>query len=166
MEVADSPLFAGLTASAWRDVLGRMKAPGDYLCREGTLPDRLYLIEDGVVEVIVGAGANAQVDRHLRRGDILGEMGLLSGEPRSASIRAALPTRTLELYRSTFADIIQRYPSILLNISRVLVERQRRSLTWLSPRGRDNFILLMIGRGAERLAQELIELCRQAFRKA
>lgn len=166
MEVADSPLFAGLTSRAWRHVLGRMQprqfAAGDYVCREGDTSDRLYLIEAGVVEVIVGEGAGARVIRHLRRGDIFGEMGLLSGEPRSASIRAALPTRTLELDRSAFADIIQRYPGILLNISRVLVERQRRSLRWLSPRGRENFILLMIGRGTERLAEELLELCRQA----
>jgi NTE family protein len=166
MELADSPLFAGLTPRGWRYVLGRMKArsfvAGEYVCREGDTSDRLHLIEDGVVEVIVGEGASAQLIRHLRRGDILGEMGLLSGEPRSASVRAALPTRTLELDRSAFADIIHRYPNVVLNISRVLVERQRRSLRWLSPRRRDNFILLMIGRRTERLAQELIELCRQA----
>jgi hypothetical protein len=68
----------------------------------------------------------------------------------------------MELDRSAFADIIHRHPNILLNISRVLVERQRRSLRWLSPRGRDVFILLMIGRGTEAIAQELVELCRQA----
>jgi NTE family protein len=164
MDLAASPLFAGLEPRLCKDILGRMKArhyaAGEYICREGDTSDRVYLIEGGVVEVIVGEGATAHLVGHLRRGDIFGEMGLLSDEPRSASILAALPTLALELDRAAFADIINRYPNILLNISRVLVERQKKSLRSLAPRKRDDFTLLMIGRGTERLAQELIMLCR------
>ena len=79
MEVAEALLFAGLPAGAWRDVLRRMRrrrfVAGAYVGREGDVSDRLYLIQDCVVEVIVGEGASAQMIGHLRRGDIFGEMG-------------------------------------------------------------------------------------------
>ena len=166
MDLTASPLFTGLRPEAWNNVLGRMRArnyaTGEHICREGDVSDRLYLIESGVVEVILGEGAAARVIGHLRRGDIFGEMGLLSGEPRSASVLATLPTLALELDRAAFAEIINRYPGILLNISRVLVERQKRSLRSLARPGRNDFVLFMIGRGTERLAQAIIMLCREA----
>jgi CRP-like cAMP-binding protein len=120
----------------------------------------MYLLESGLVEVIIGEGATTQVVAHLRRGDIFGEMGLLSDEPRAASILTVTPTLVLELGRSAFAEMIHRYPAILLNISRVLIERQKKSLRSLVHSRRSEFILLMIGRGTESLAQQIIAICQ------
>jgi hypothetical protein len=104
-----SPLFAGLSSSALNDILGRMTArsytTNQYICREGDISDRMYLLESGAVEVIVGEGSAAQVVAHLRRGDIFGEMGLLSDEPRAASTLTTMPTLVLELDRSAFTEI-------------------------------------------------------------
>ena len=164
MKLIDSPLFAGLSPSALNDILGRMTArsytTNQYICREGDTSDRMYLLESGAVEVIVGEGSAAQVVAHLRRGDIFGEMGLLTDEPRAASILTAMPTLVLQLGRSTFTEIIHLYPAILLNISRVLTERQRKSLRSLVRSRRSEFILLMIGRGTESLAQQIIAICQ------
>jgi len=161
-----SPLFADLSSSELNGILGRMKArcyaTGQYICREGDTSDRMYLIESGVVEVIIGEGSTSRVLTHLRRGDIFGEMGLLSDEPRAASILAAMPTKVLELDRTAFAELINLHPTILLNISRVLVERQKKSLCSLAQSRRSEFVLLMIGRGTESLAQRILALCRNA----
>jgi CRP-like cAMP-binding protein len=131
-----SALFADLSSSELDGILGRMKArcyaPGQYICREGDTSDRMYLIESGVVEVIIGEGSTSRFLTHLRRGDIFGEMGLLSDEPRAASILAAMPTLVLELDRPAFTELINLHPTILLNISRVLVERQKKSLRSLA----------------------------------
>jgi CRP-like cAMP-binding protein len=127
----------------------RSYTTNQYICREGDTSDRMYLLESGLVEVIIGEGPAAQVIAHLRRGDIFGEMGLLSDEPRAASILTATPTLVLELGRSSFAEIIHLYPAILLNISRVLIERQKKSLRSLMYSRRSEFILLLIGRGTE-----------------
>ena len=112
MNLIDSPLFAGLSPSALNDILGRMTARGytanQYICREGDTSDRMYLLESGVVEVIIGEGSAAQVIAHLRRGDIFGEMGLLTDEQRAASILTGMPTLVLHLGRSTFTEIIHR----------------------------------------------------------
>ena len=164
MKLIDSALFAGLSPSALNDILGRMTARGytanQYICREGDTSDHMYLLESGVVEVIIGEGSAAQVIAHLRRGDIFGEMGLLADEPRAASILTAMPTLVLQLGRSAFTEIIHLYPAILLNISRVLIERQRKSLRSLVRSRRSEFILLMIGRGTESLAQQIIAICQ------
>ena len=164
MNLIDSPLFAGLSPSALNDILGRMAARGyttnQYICREGDTSDRMYLLESGLVEVIIGEGSATQVIAHLRRGDIFGEMGLLSDEPRAASILTVMPTFVLELDRSTFAEIIHLHPVILLNISRVFIERQKKSLRSLVHSRRGEFILLMIGRGTESLAQQIIAICQ------
>jgi CRP-like cAMP-binding protein len=164
LNLIDSPLFAGLSPSALNDILGRMTprgyTPNQYICREGDTSDCMYLLERGVVEVIVGEGSAAQVVAHLRRGDIFGEMGLVSDEPRTASILTVMPSLVLELGRSAFAEIIHLYPVILLNISRVLTGRQKKSLRSLAHPRRSEFILLMLGRGAESLAQRIIAICQ------
>jgi NTE family protein len=120
----------------------------------------MYLIESGVVEVIIGEGSTSRVVTHLRRGDIFGEMGLLSDEPRAASILPVMPTLVLELDRTAFAELINLHPTILLNISRVLVERQKKSLRSLAQSRRSEFVLLMVGRGTESLAQRILALCQ------
>jgi NTE family protein len=161
-----SPLFADLSSSELDGILGRMKArcyaTGQYICREGDTSESMYLIESGVVEVIIGEGSTSRVLSHLRRGDIFGEMGLLSDEPRAASILAAMPTKVLELDRTTFTELINLQPAILLNISRVLVERQKESLRSLAQSRRSELVLLMVGRGTESLAQRILALCQSA----
>jgi predicted acylesterase/phospholipase RssA/CRP-like cAMP-binding protein len=161
-----SPLFANLSSSELDGILGCMKArcyaTGEYICREGDTSDCMYLIESGVVEVIIGEGSTPRVLTHLRRGDIFGEMGLLNDEPRAASILAAMPTLVLELDRPAFTELINLHPTILLNISRVLVERQKKSLRSLAQSRRSEFVLLMVGRGTESLAQRILALCQSA----
>src|SRR5918998_4556151 len=165
MDFAASPLFTGLATSTLEVILGRTKsrryAAGEPICREGEISDRLYLIESGVVEVVVGENLAARAIAHLRRGDIFGEMGLLSDEPRSATILPTMPVQVRELDRTAFAQIIHDYPAILLNISRVLAKRQRQSLRYLGQRRRSEFNLLLIGRGTEKLAQDVIAGCQR-----
>jgi NTE family protein len=165
MELAVSPLFAGLATRTLNEILGRMRprhyTAGQPICREGDVSDCLYLIESGVVEVVVGNGSAATAVARLRRGDIFGEMGLLTEEPRSATILPTVPVQVLELDRTSFAEIIDLYPATLLNISRVLVKRQKQSLRYLGQSRRGEFILLLIGRGTEALAHDIIASCQR-----
>src|ERR671912_2277296 len=153
MDLAVSPLFAGLSASTLDEILRRTRsrayAAGEPICREGEVSDRLYLIESGVVAVMIGEGSAARTIARLRRGDIFGEMGLLTDEPRSATVLPTMPVQVRELDRTSFTETINNYPTTLLNISRVLVKRQKQSLRHLSQSRRGEFILLLIGRGTE-----------------
>ena len=165
MDLAVSPLFAGLSASTLNEILRRTRsrayAAGEPICREGEVSNRLYLIESGVVAVMIGEGSAARTIARLRRGDIFGEMGLLTDEPRSATILPTMPVQVRELDRASFTDIIHSHPAILLNMSRVLAKRQKQSLRDLARSRRSEFILFLIGRGSEKLAQDILADCQR-----
>src|SRR5690606_22697133 len=61
---------------------------GETLFRQGDAADSLYVIVQGLLRVVVSGDDGEIVVNELARGDTVGEMGLLSGEPRSASVIA------------------------------------------------------------------------------
>ncbi|HOK06342.1 MAG TPA: cyclic nucleotide-binding domain-containing protein [Syntrophales bacterium] len=60
-------------------------APGELIVAEGTFDNRMYVLMEGEVKVVKGG---AVIDTLRRTGDIFGEMGVVDGEPRSASVYA------------------------------------------------------------------------------
>jgi Cyclic nucleotide-binding domain len=96
------PLFAPLPGSAL-DLLARTCrhvdfAAGDTIMREGDVGDSYYVIADGLVEVSAGG----VMIRTMRRGEGFGEIALLAGLPRTATVTALAPTSTLSIERSNF----------------------------------------------------------------
>ncbi len=75
---------------------------------EGAAADRLYVITQGrVVVTRTGAdGAEAEINR-LGPGDYFGEVGLLTGASRNATVKAATPVEVLVLNKDTFATLVQ-----------------------------------------------------------
>ena len=69
-------------------------AAGEVLFREGDPPTSGFLLESGEIEVALGLDGRRVVLSRLRAGDLLGEMGVFDGAPRSATARAeiALPS--------------------------------------------------------------------------
>lgn len=89
------PLLAGLTDDE-RAILAAYAseldvAPGDVLIREGEYPYDVILIESGEAEVLQGARAIARVCA----GDVIGEIGVLDGVLRTATVVAAEPMRVI-----------------------------------------------------------------------
>ena len=127
--------FAGLPDDALTDIYRAMRprqfAAGDVLFRAGDPGDSLFVIESGLLLVTLspseGQGPSAATIDRLRRGDVVGEMALLTGEPRSATVIAAVPTAVWELDRSGFGAVIARHPEVLLNLTRVLSHRLYRA---------------------------------------
>ena len=92
---------------------------GHVICHEGESAESLFVIVDGFARVL-------REDRpvaRLRRGDVIGEMSLVSGEPRSATVVAAVPTTAFELSRYGVAALIAEQPRILENLTRILTDR-------------------------------------------
>jgi NTE family protein len=122
-------LFDGLDKRA-RDELRaelrlRVLPAGAVLCRAGDHSDSLYLVERGVLHVLDG-NTGALLGRQ-RAGDVVGEVALLTGEPRSATLLARVPGAVSELSRGAFLAVAARHPALLVNlasiVSRRLVER-------------------------------------------
>lgn len=107
-----------LDASQRREVESRCKKidgvePQMIIAQDET-GDGVYIIEKGVVEVISQSrdGKNNRVLAYLCRGDFFGELSVLTGEPRSASIRACEDVRLLKIPTPDFLHLIKRVPGL------------------------------------------------------
>jgi CRP-like cAMP-binding protein len=88
-------------------ILTRHLAGGDILFRAGDPGDSLYIVERGGVDVLAEeAGAPGKTIAHLAEGKAFGEMALLSGKPRTATIRAAEETELLDIGKNDFERLI------------------------------------------------------------
>lgn len=113
-----------------RESLPRRPLPaGAVLLTEGQPGDVAFLIVDGELEIIKALGTGEE--RLLAvtgPGEIVGEMSLLNpGQPRSASIRARVPTVVMELGPIDFDHLMRRNPVLFYEMARELSRRLRDS---------------------------------------
>src|SRR5215510_2243620 len=119
------PLFSGLDEEELRRVaeLSRIaEAPaGTVVTQIGEPGDSFFIIIDGAVAVRTPVGT----DRQLQPGDFFGEMSLLDGEPRSATIVATTDVRLLIVDRSHFWRLLDETPDLVRRILTILSRRVR-----------------------------------------
>jgi len=101
-------LFDGLTEDDLEQVASlcqeREIEPGELLVKEGDRGDELFIITSGFVEVLLETPRRVVVN--LGRGQITGEMALVDGGPRSATLRAiSEPTIVQVIHRSDFDNL-------------------------------------------------------------
>ncbi len=96
---------------------------GRTIFRRGDPGDAMYLILDGVVEIIVDSRTVAE----LGAGECFGEMALLDAEPRSADARSGTDVELLKIRGEDFDDLLDRKHEIAKGILRVLTARLRRA---------------------------------------
>lgn len=88
---------------------------------EGDVGDALFLILSG--EVLVHQGEK-DLNRH-GPGGMIGELALLDGQPRSASVTALTDVEVLKIDRGHFEDIMHANPAAALGVIKVLTRRLR-----------------------------------------
>src|SRR6202162_5171881 len=96
---------------------------GEYVCREGEEGHTFHIILDGELEVIVGQDDSVRVLSILNKGDFFGEMALLQGGKRTASVVGARRARLVTLDRSSFNSLFLKNPKALEYFTRVLCKR-------------------------------------------
>jgi CRP-like cAMP-binding protein len=125
--LASMPLFDGLVEDvlwAVAEKLLLLHVPsGEFIFAEGAPGDAFYMVDRGVVEILSDGPQGRTVLARLGEDEFFGEMALLTGKPRSTGARAATHSNLWALYRSDFDDLVNRYPSISLALSKVLSER-------------------------------------------
>ena len=113
---------------------------GEDIIRETAAGDSMFVITSGRAAIIIGGGATvpSQV-AEFAAGDCFGEMSLLTGEPRSATIRAINDCEVLEITKPVFATIVEREENLLPRLSELLVQRKLETEGFTSRlRDRDN----------------------------
>lgn len=122
-------LFNSLTEEERNSLAARLRyapfARGEAMTRQGADAHWLYLITKGEAEVRVSASGN--LNEHvatLHQGDVFGEMGMMTGEPRSATVVAITNVECYRLDKDAFHDILKRRPEIADDISTLLANRR------------------------------------------
>jgi CRP/FNR family transcriptional regulator, cyclic AMP receptor protein len=120
------PLFSGFNEAELRRVaeLSRIvDAPaGTVITQIGDAGDSFFIIIDGTAAVRTPVGAGSQ----LHPGECFGEMSLVDGEPRSATIVAMTDLRLLVVDRSHFWRLLDETPELIRSILTILSRRVRR----------------------------------------
>jgi NTE family protein len=96
---------------------------GEYVCREGEEGDTFHIVLDGELEVFVGPEESPRVLSLLKKGDFFGEMVLLQGGKRTASVMVTRRARLVTLDRTSFNSLFLKNPKALEYFTRVLCKR-------------------------------------------
>lgn len=97
---------------------------GETILTQGETGDTMYIIRRGKVEVL-GRTDNGSL-RHIAvmgRSQIIGEAGMLTGEPRNATNKAQTDVEVLEINRESFTELFKKHPEAVEQISEVIVNR-------------------------------------------
>ena len=127
------PLFSSLTAAECQQVEARLKKvdfpPQSTIVREGTAGDTMYFVLEGLVAVRkrdVSTGIEFELTQ-LGAGQAFGEMALLTGQPRSATVVALQPTTCATLGQTELQTLLTHRPRIALALTATLAERLDRA---------------------------------------
>jgi NTE family protein len=117
------PILAQLPDQLRSDIAARSNwvhvPAGRWLFRQGEVGDSLYVVRSGRLEVVV-EGEEDTVVRVLARGAHVGELALLTGSPRSASVRATRDSELLRVARVQFAQLLREEPDFSLALTHEL----------------------------------------------
>jgi CRP/FNR family transcriptional regulator, cyclic AMP receptor protein len=129
-ELEDIPIFQGIPSEGLerlqREARQRVFPRGSELMRQGDPSNSLYFILSGQVEVRFDHSALTEmVVFTLGPGEVVGEIGVLDGGARTATVVATQTAQTLELTAEQLTDMILRYPSATTALLQTISRRLR-----------------------------------------
>lgn len=126
--LTDIPLLSALPAAELARVVCeapvRTYAAGECIIRKGDPGDSLYVLLEGTGSVRSGTGADSPAIAELRPGDCFGEMSLLTGAPRSATILANEDLCAVEIGKDLFAATLKATPEIAIRLAQLSAQRK------------------------------------------
>lgn len=90
---------------------------GEIFIQEGTIASKVYLIKKGSVRVFKNFENGEEITFNVvGQGELIGEMSIIDGEPRSASVQALQETTALTLNKESFIKILKENPDLALSL--------------------------------------------------
>ncbi|MFT7598501.1 MAG: NTE family protein [Acidimicrobiales bacterium] len=158
-QLATCQLLSGLPDEALADmstqVTIRSFSSGEVLCRAGDAGTSAFLVLSGRFRAEAGGRAVGEIGR----GELVGELSLLTGEPRSATVVATRDSETLELTGAVFNNVLATYPGCYQSVSRQVVGRLQQVLT-APPGGQRATIVSLLGDGSEAAQDAIVAFIR------
>ncbi len=132
---------------------------GETLFVEGDKGEDLYFVLGGRLRAVTGDG---RVLNEMTRGESIGEIALLTGEPRTASVVAVRDSDLVRVSRQAFDEIVEKYPKVMQTIARIVVQRLR-AKEGLSVSGRTGKCIAVLGTGTRNCAEHFTERLVEAL---
>jgi CRP-like cAMP-binding protein len=109
--------------------LGKAYEDGEIIIRQGEAGDSMYVVLNGMVEVVVAQDQEIVRLAVLGEGEFFGEMGLFEHRPRSATVRAVGQAHILTVDKKTILRKIKQDPSLALRLLETMSSRIRQMHT-------------------------------------
>ena len=120
-------LLDAIPQDAWCPVLNcivpKHLRAGERLISQGEKGDNFYLIQDGSCQVSVEKEKKLHAIDHGKPGEIVGEMAILTGEPRSAHVDAETDMKVWCITRKQFDSLCKEYPDLLNFLTEIITNR-------------------------------------------
>lgn len=124
----DVPIFAPLSEDELQKLAEasnmRVFAPGEPIVRKGQEGNSMYVITRGAVKVQIPYNGMPRTINNLRTHDFFGEMSLLTGEPRTATVIADEETEVLQINKTALKPLFEENPELMKAICELIEERR------------------------------------------
>jgi small-conductance mechanosensitive channel/CRP-like cAMP-binding protein len=121
-------LFHPLSEAELRTVAGRLRplhyAAGERIIEEGAAGDSLFLVDRGEVRVLRRLGGTVREIARIGEGECFGEMAMLTGQQRTATVVAVTDVDVFMIDKAGFQDILAGNPDVAVEISELLAKRR------------------------------------------
>ena len=142
--LAGLPLLAGASATTLEALVAHLRPvevhAGEVVIHEGDTADRLFLVRTGRLRVLVDDEDGPRTVRELGAGAAIGELALLTGSPRSATVQAVRDGELLELDAEVFHALLENDPGFAISVARALARQLQASGELVPPSVRPRVI--------------------------
>lgn len=125
--VTASPLFSDFSGDELVAVIHGLRLlsfdAGDIIITEGDPGDSLFVLASGVAKAFVRREGRQVLARQMQEGTFFGEISILSGKPRTATVTAATRCELLELDRATLDEITKTHPHVQQVLEEFYIQR-------------------------------------------
>jgi NTE family protein len=142
--IDDGFIDAALPLLQWTELSG-----GQTLMEEGDPGDGVYFVISGRLRAYATVEDERRTIGEIGRGETVGEMGVLTGEPRTATVIAVRDTVLAHASRAAFDELLLRHPQLPIHMARIIIERLKRSASRPPVRKPATICLLGITDGVE-----------------
>jgi len=105
---------------------------GAGIFRQGDIPQYLYIVESGEVDIVLPAVGDDIIAATFETGSFFGELGVFDNQPRTATARATRETQLILVPLAALAELIENHPPAARQFMSVVIERLRRTDEMLS----------------------------------
>jgi uncharacterized membrane protein len=127
--IENVPLFANLPEVQLeplrKDAVRQIFKAGETIFNHGDLPEHLYIVEEGVVDIVLPARGEEIILASLEAGSFFGELSVFDSHPRTATARVASDTSLICIPLSSIAALTNRSPTAARQFMSVIIHRLR-----------------------------------------